>query len=116
MPISPAIEQECHRNRDGNQGSKDIFLAGGWHDDDASTKGFYMEQPFGIADRIVSVDSAMNMKMTIPQWIYKEMRTALPNMTDALPAKETVELKYPEGRWERVAIKGLLCGTPQACV
>ena len=26
-------------------------------------------------------------------------------MTDALPAKETVELKYPEGRWERVAIK-----------
>lgn len=92
-------------NRDGNQGSKDIFLAGGWHDDDASTKGFYTEQPFGIADRIVSVDSAMNMKRTRPQWIFKEMRTTLPNMTDALPAKETVELKYPEGRWERVAIK-----------
>ena len=92
-------------NRNGNQGSKDIFLAGGWHDDDASTKGFYTEQPFGIADRIVSVDSAMNMKRTRPQWIFKEMRNTLPNMTDALPAKETVELKYPEGRWERVAIK-----------
>ena len=90
---------------DGNQASNDIFLAGGWHDDDDSTEGFYKEQPFGIADRILRVDSTVNRKRRRPRCIYKEMRASLPNMTDALPPKSIVELKYPEGRWERVAIK-----------
>lgn len=74
-------------------GKGDLFMAGGWHEQDPSHSGFFEHLPHGYADKVVKDGTIIDVHEFI-----KSNWARLPNLT--FP-----ERKFGKERWEAIAVK-----------